>query len=346
MTLPDRRVSAAPCATVPAKNRYSVFGGVLESEVPMDGLRRIDHGAQADWTFRVVPDRPAALEETALGEERLNSRLSLRVFRVGDGGLRAEYTGLGVGEFLISADGTTISWIPGENPPMEHLRWILLGRIMALALYQSGTLCLHGSAVAVGSQAFGLVAPKYHGKSTLAASLVAAGAHLASDDVVAVEAGPPARIRPGVHALRLWDADSQVARLGGRHSMTGNSGKACIDELPASRLMQEPTPLAAIYTLVPRRHDPAPRRAFRVERLAPISAFETLVRHGSISQLLTPEASGDLLANASNIARSVPVYALHIVRDLARLNEVVEQLLEWHSADDPPLFRQGAVGWI
>ncbi|HWA14782.1 MAG TPA: hypothetical protein VG817_00005, partial [Gemmatimonadales bacterium] len=56
-----------------------------------------------------------------------------------------------------------------------------------------------------------------------------------------------------------------------------------------------------------------------------------LVGHGKLTPLLGKEESAVTLQRATAIARKVPVYALSIVRDFARLPAVVEQLLAWHS---------------
>jgi hypothetical protein len=43
-----------------------------------------------------------------------------------------------------------------------------------------------------------------------------------------------------------------------------------------------------------------------------------------------PEATV-VLDRAVAVAREVPVYTLHVVRDLNRLADVVAQLVEWHA---------------
>ena len=58
-----------------------------------------------------------------------------------------------------------------------------------------GAVTLHASAVAVDGAAIGFMAPKFHGKSTLAAAMTYVGAHLVSDDALAIL--PEDRTDPG-----------------------------------------------------------------------------------------------------------------------------------------------------
>jgi hypothetical protein len=41
-----------------------------------------------------------------------------------------------------------------------------------------------------------------------------------------------------------------------------------------------------------------------------------------------------VLSRAADIAATVPVYALRVVRDLSRVDEVARQLSAWHSSDN------------
>jgi hypothetical protein len=49
----------------------------------------------------------------------------------------------------------------------------------------------------------------------------------------------------------------------------------------------------------------------------------------------------DVLERSYSIAQQVPVYRLTISRELGRIGDVAQQLIEWHSSD--PAFRATTV---
>ena len=316
---------------------YQLFGGLLDSDVAFDGLRAVADG-RCTWTFRTGPTRPAGtagpddVEIAArVGCERVSPDLHLTLDRLCDGSLLLRYSALGLGCFRISADGATIDWRPGDAPRLDALRWVVLGRVLATAMYAGGTLALHASAVQVGGTGLGFIAPKRHGKSTLAAALVAAGARLVSDDLLPIDLGPPVSVRPGVPVLRLHDDAERAVALAGRGygRVPRDVGKARLD-VAAADLAAGPCPLAAVYVLAPRRDEPAHGAAATRTRLSPVAALEMLVGHTSIAPLLSAAEARPLLTIAAAVARSVPVYELRVVRDLSRLPDVVAGVYAWH----------------
>lgn len=312
---------------------YTVFGGVLSSEVALDGLPPAPPGARPEWVFTVGGAGVRSAGGRRIGMERLTSSLTATSYELADGSVRLVYDGLGIGEFWISADGRRLRWTPGRTPPLAHLRWILLGRVMALAMYRSGRVCLHGSGVAIGHGVVGFVAPKSYGKSTLAAALVSAGAALAADDVLPIEVGHSIQAVPGVPALRLRDPAPTVRRLGARCSPAG-SGKTSVEALPDRCVVQRPLPLRAIYELAPVDREPAPGAAVAVEPVSRVAAFQAVARHASIARLLDSRTAPVLIDSAASIVRRVPVYRLRVVRDLRRLGDVTAWLIARHAGDD------------
>jgi hypothetical protein len=86
-----------------------------------------------------------------------------------------------------------------------------LGIVLALWLERSGSLCLHASAVNTPSQAVGFLGFNRAGKSSLAASFLASGVPLLTDDVLALELDERGRVvaQPGFPQLRLWPASAE-----------------------------------------------------------------------------------------------------------------------------------------
>ena len=307
--------------------RYEVFGGVLHSDLPLPGLRPAPPSTrQPDWTFRVSVHSLESEGDVRLGTEHLVPGLDAELYSQPDGAYRLRYVGRGIGDFRVSADGRRIEWSPGDDPPVAHLRWILLGRVMSLALYRAGLLCLHASGVEAGEGVICFVGPKHYGKSTLAAACVAAGAVLVGDDVVPIECGTAVRARPGVATVRLWP--DAVTRFATQCSPV--DGKVAIDGWPDHRVMRSAAPLVAVYVLRPVARVLAPDEPARATPLSQLHAFKALTRHSTITPLLDARHSALMLSRAAAIAREVPVYNLEVVRDLDAAADVAAWLLARH----------------
>jgi hypothetical protein len=315
---------------------YSVFGGSLRTDVPFPELPPSASEA-FDWEIRTAEPGfrlPEPEEGSFLGDDGIIGPVRARMYTEPDGGYRLVYTHWNVGSFVVSAEGRRILWVPEEDPILDAARLCLLARVMAAALHASGTLCLHGSAVAFEHGAVAFLAPKFHGKSTAAAALVRAGARLATDDVVPIELGEPVMIRPGVPRLRLWKDSAQALATDMVDLPAATDDKVYLDGLPAERVMSAPEPLQAIYIITPVTADREPGQAAARHRLDGIQALLAVLRNASLGPLLE-RGSVQLLERVDRVTRSVPVYSLEVARDLNRLPEVVERLFAWHSAGVP-----------
>ena len=309
-------------------HHYAVFGRCLRSEVEFPDLPEI-RPTRAEWTLRVAPGpRPPAP-----GEIRIGSHV------VGGGELRLSRSEAGlhlslepVGECTISVDGAELRWYSRDGARDELMRVVILGPVLALALQQARILCLHGSAVGVNGRAIALLAPKFHGKSTLALALVRAGAQLLTDDAIAVDLEPVPMVRPGVQSVRLHEdsADELVAAALSGQILPGY--KRTLVGMPQRMLASEPLPLDAVYLLAPVRRPPDGVAIDRTA-VAPALAAVALAHHTKlVDPLVGMDGAGLQLRWCAAVVRQVPVYALQIVRDFDRLDEVVEQLMSWHSS--------------
>jgi hypothetical protein len=309
---------------------YAIYGGLLDSEVSIAGLDAT--AGEATWRFRVKPGPVAALDRRLIGSEQVSEELTTSLWRTAAGGWELHYSAFDLGEFTISPDGRDIVWSPGPDPWLDALRWVLLGRVMATAMYAAGRVCLHASAVAIDGAGMCFLARSRYGKSTLAAAMVAAGARLVTDDVLPVDTGPAITIRPGLPLLRLApDVEQSLAfsrRVGA--SATYDTGKLRID-LPPSVRVHEPCPLSVVYLL-----DPVPAETEGIlpsERIpcGGVTALEDVIQKGSLASLISPTESALLFGCATTIVNSVPIYRLRVTRDLRRLMSVADLLCSWHS---------------
>ena len=309
---------------------YDVFGGTLRSELLLDDLPESTNRA-ADWTLRIV-DGNATPEGELLGTDTVYGETMVRGFRRADGlGLVFDDTG----RFDVSADGSTITWHRPPNVEVASAQADITSRVLALALHAGGVFSLHASAVSINGEGVAFLAPKLHGKSTLCSALVLAGARALSDDTVPVRPGNPPSLSPGLPRLRLW-SDSAQRLFGVDREDPRTLRKHQMDHLDPSQIETRTVPFRAAYVLNPVSELPDGVAAAR-ELLDTVSATISLVMHAKLGPVLTGVESPVVLTRAADIARAVPVYALHIVRDLDRIDDVAHLLASWHggSGDTP-----------
>jgi hypothetical protein len=310
----------------PARD-YSVFGGILRSELDFPELTptRAD---SANWTLHVAAEPAPDVSSIPLGERRSGAE-AYRLARTPNG-LRLDYSHGGV--FDISSDGHVIVWYRQAGASLELVRSIVLGPAVALALELSGFLCLHGSAVAIDGRAVAFLGAKHHGKSTLATALTRAGARLIGDDTLAISPGAPACIRPGVPSVRLWQDAARELSVHNVCARVTDGVKTTASGFARGVVLETEVELNALYILAPQRKEPQQCAVWR-ERLAPVPATIALAHQMKLADSLVGlRAAGGRLGTAAAVARAVPVWRLHAVRDFVLLPVIVEQLFGWHAA--------------
>jgi hypothetical protein len=317
---------------------YSLFGGTLDSEISLTSLPATE-AIGATWTLR-QRTHPAALSSAALIGEQNVEGVHLRIYRHA-AGFRLHYSDAGV--FDVSSDGTRIDWSPGPDANDEYVRDCLLGYVFCTVLHAAGTFCLHGSAVEVNGRAIAFLAARFHGKSTLALALASAGARLLADDSVLVHLDSPVTVRNGEHVVRLFpDSRDAVLGSGARNVVPAPSGpagrppagllpndKSLHSDLSSARLAFGSMPLDAVYQLWP--VEPRPGAAVVRHRVPSATAVPVLVGQVKMGALLGRSELPIHVDRAARLAAAVPVYSLEVVRDFARLPDVVSEILDWHA---------------
>lgn len=306
--------------------KYIVFGGCLDSPIEFPQLPLAADSAAPTW---VVAQSDAVAEWPDLryvGENQITSSAKARLY-VGSDGFRLSYEDSGT--FDIASKGKSISWTPGPNADEANVREDILGPVLAVAMHQAGRLCLHGSSVVLPAGAISFLAPKHYGKSTIAMATISKGAQLLTDDSLPVQPGPPAMACPGVASVRFWD-DTRSLFHGGGATIKGSGGKHAATDLADKAQLTDPQPLRAVYLLAPMEAN-AERPAVTRTALSKVESALALVQHAKIGAFLGRSEGPVMLGLATDIANTVPVYALRIQRDYDRLDEVVDQLFEWHT---------------
>lgn len=304
---------------------YQVFGGALSSDIEFPELQTIESDAPT-WTLRSVTSVPDMVSATLLGEVQVIPGCQVRLFRHAAG---YRFVFDDTGSFDITHSGRDIAWSRGPAVEAEWVRADVTGRVLAVAMHASGHLCLHGSAVATGAGAIAFLAPKFHGKSTLALSLTRAGAKLLTDDVLPVDPRTPVHAVPGVHQVKLWQdsaihfgVDREAPRPGNKH---------LLHEFDDNMLSNDRTPLAAIYLLSPVIvEEGAPAPAVARARMHAVPSALALVRHSIMGSMLSGDEAQHVINRATAVAEAVPVYQLTVAAGMERIADTVDQLLAWH----------------
>jgi hypothetical protein len=304
---------------------YAVAGFVLQSELVFPDLLPVV-ATHADWRVFVGRGPAPAVAREPIGEREIYSE-RYRLGRMAKG-FRLEFSH--AGWFDVAFDTRSITWYPDAAGREELARAVILGPVLALALEHAGLFCLHGSCVVMGGHAVAFVGGKHHGKSTLALALVRAGARWVTDDLIAIEPGNPALVRPGIPSARVWgDAarELDVAALG--KVMPGI--KATVSQFDASRIWTRHAELAAIYVLEPVKNEGGVAACAR----APLRGSDAVVALAHQTKLADSliglRAAGAQLRLAAAVASVVPVWRLRVARDFARLPGVLAELDQWHS---------------
>ena len=304
---------------------YSVFGGCFRSELSFPELPLLQE-VPPTWTLRIVATPPLLGEGALVGEDQVESGMHVRLFRLQEG-FRLVYNDTGT--FDVPFEGSEIFWCPAPDADEDAARLDVIGYVFATLFHAGGAICLHGSAVALPLGGIGFVAPKMHGKSTLARALTRAGARLATDDAIPITVDTQAIMRPGVHQIRLRRDSAEHFARDLPEMQPGYGGKQVVTNIAEDRLLLEPVPLNALYVLAPVKPD-GKRSAATRSLLSPVEAALGLVGQTKGACLFGRFESAAVLDRAHALVEAVPIYRLNVVRDFDRLDEVVQQILEWH----------------
>ncbi len=302
---------------------YSAFGLILRSEVHLSDAEPIDD-SRFDCVLERRSEAAPTVVQTKLGEEVVTTDVMVRSYETG-AGYRLAYDDTGT--FDVSFDGTRITWWSGGVDPNDAVLTDILGRVLSFALHARGVLTLHASAVDLDGEGLAFLAPKFFGKSTLAAALVRSGARLITDDTLAVDPGHPPLLRAGVQSIRLREDSATSVAVPFSDPRLG--GKTAHRPAAVSSVGKELTPLRAAYRLAPAPGDGRTPAASRTRCSATEGAL-TFITYRKLGQLLDGRAAARSFAIAAALADTVPVYDLSITRRLDQLEEVVALIREWH----------------
>jgi hypothetical protein len=306
--------------------RYRVFGFSVDAERPIDLLEPVSGSSEPpDLRIRLGSGTPAPLPhvlETSIPAP--DGNLSYRLGRTA-GLWQLEI------ESILTLRYSAIDWKaidlwPGPRADDGLLDTHLLASGLSLWLELTSRPVLHASAVELGGRAVLFLADRGTGKSTLAASFLADGHRMLSDDVVPVEIAAnrsTARARPAFPRALLWPGSHRVIseRYGdvNEFPLVHPSLTKRAVRIAPSDFVDEPRDIAAIFQL-------NRREATQPIHVTPLSSSESMLemlRHSFAP--LTAEAAGlsaARLAVFASVAETVPSFSLQIPDGLNRLADV------------------------
>lgn len=231
--------------------------------------------------------------------------------------------------FVISEHATHVWAITPPDQTAEDTAAYLLGPIIGAVLRMRGTICLHGSAVAINDRAVALVGVSGAGKSTTAAAFAKLGYPILSDDILALTDNEDGfLVRPAYPRVRLWP--ESVAGLFGSANklpcMTPNWSKRFLGlNEPGYHFQAEPLELAAIYFLAPRVDYGS--GGLGVEHMVASAALMALLSDSYASNYLYKPFRAHEFEVLSRLVQSVPIHRVAAINDFTRIYEFCDAIV-------------------
>jgi hypothetical protein len=306
----------------PVRGRAFGIGVASEYAIPELPAATTPRGTAATTLELAEPaelerEWPAKGSERLIGRVHMDGRLMMAVDRHADAGYRVWAPRYG--RHLVSFDGSSVR---SALPAVAAWRWerLLFAQVLPLSAALRGRELFHASAVSLGGSAFAFVGLSGSGKSSLAAHLVARGATLVTDDVLALE---PTRdgvlAHPGTRLKGVAEHELRAMSTSGRARLGRRVGKA--DKVYLSvKVAGGPLPLRGLYYLTRVRGG---RLRIRDSGSLP----SRLLGSSFIAYLDSPEHLVKHLEVCTHLAATVPVLELSIPRNVAapELAEAVER---------------------
>ncbi len=213
------------------------------------------------------------------------------------------------GCYLVSPDGRHVAGAPPAGPAWRWER-LVLAQVLPLAAVLRGYDVLHASAVALGGSAVAFMGASGTGKTTLAIRIVARGAPLVTDDVLAIEVtGDGVRAHRGGTVARVDPGELRALTPNERRTLGPvrvRSEKCHVT--PA--LAPERLPLGLTYHLV----RPADVSGVQIAAVRPYDPA-LLLGSAFLSYFTAPERLARQLDSYAAVARGTPLFQVRTGRD-------------------------------
>lgn len=210
---------------------------------------------------------------------------------------------------------------PGADDRL--LGFPLLGPVMAVLLHLRGLLVIHASAVRIGKQGVAFLGDKMAGKSTTAATFVAQGHQLVTDDVLglAFDGDDAIRMQPAFPQLKLCETTSQLVRISGSEALP----HVLPNFFKRQHRLQSDAPLMPVppgWIFILKRGTEASIRRLPPDRVLGALMHNSYVK-SYIGFTLTPASGARHLHQIAALGRQARVCELEVPGSVERLSEVV-----------------------
>lgn len=237
-------------------------------------------------------------------------------------------TQLGVATAEIGLSSFEITLHPATSDlPAETLDHFYHDHVLPRVIAHQGDLALHAGSVTIDGCAIAVTADTGQGKSTLTASLHAAGHPILGDDALIVSRkGDAHHVRAVYPSLRL-NPDSAA------HFFPGVEGRPMADYSPKRHLplgaTAESAPLAALFVLG------AAAETITARRMPPAAAAMAIVANSFALDPGDRDRARQRMTQAAALAAAVPVWELRYPRDYACLPAVHDTIRQLLSSLEP-----------
>ena len=302
---------------------YRISDVVLSSDIAMPELPAVTD--PPEWTFTVARRRLASAPPTWFHRWRNPGEApTLSFSRCADGYLLRFH---GRADFSIDFVKRTITGWRRGAATLTTLRHLLIDQIMPL-VFSRDRLVLHASAVATPSGAAAFVGFTGAGKSTLAASLAAAGFPILADDCLVVERSRRGFLaRPFYPGARLWPDSVRAVGVQLRSSLpvAHYTRKRRLDGRHLS-CQSEAVPLRRLFVLDrPAKHDV--RQPLAITRLRGADGLVALLECTFQIDIDDAAALRRTFELQSQLVRALPVHRLTYPWHLARLADARDAIV-------------------
>ena len=225
-----------------------------------------------------------------------------------------------VGRFIIY-EGGKMDTLPEKGVDPKRVAVYASGSPYTTQLFMRGHLVLHGSCLKVNGKIIGFLGFSGMGKSTTAKAMMRRGHDLISDDFIAFkDVHSSNELLPGLAQMRLWgdaldyfgNPEEEKTQIHPDHDKYSLDLE--VDKNP-------PGPLSALFIL-----DFAEEAG--IEKLTGQDAFQSLLAQVKPLFYLHGKKEAQTFLQVGHLVNSIPVYKLKRVKDLSKLDSLLEKLEE------------------
>jgi hypothetical protein len=304
---------------------YGVYGITLRSQIPLALPVHFGAGlAEIELQIRGPEYFSEAVADTPLEWSRFST---YQYAHLKSGGSYVRWKG--IGEFLVSADGRSITCGRMHGSLEESFQVYLLGQALSFALVRSGFEPFHATCVVVNGEAVAFLGDSGFGKSSLAAYFLSAGDRLLTDDLLLLQERPEGFLAyPGPPRIKLLP-DMARKYLGGVDLgiRMNSAASKLILPLDRGKVCESPMMLSAIYQLSPPQ-ETADTQAVEFKSLTSREAFLELSCNTFNYAILDGARARRQIKETARIVNTVPVKRLLHPRLLSALPSVRQAIIK------------------